>query len=69
MTDAPADPDDHVKSPCIRVCELDPARRHCLGCLRTVEEITRWGTMSADQRRAVLAALPDRRKPRRWLGF
>ena len=69
MTQAPADPDDYVKSPCVRVCELDAGRRVCVGCLRTVEEITRWGGMTPDERRAVLAALPGRTAPRRLFGL
>lgn len=58
------DPDDYVKSPCVRICQLDARRTHCLGCLRTLEEITRWGGMTPDQRRAVLAALPGRSERR-----
>lgn len=59
----PPDPDDAVPSPCIRVCQLDPGRRVCLGCLRTVDEIARWGGMSSTERRSVLAALAARRAP------
>jgi predicted Fe-S protein YdhL (DUF1289 family) len=47
-------------SPCIRVCVLDEARRTCTGCRRTVGEIARWWSMRDDEKRAVLAALPDR---------
>lgn len=57
----PPHPDDVVPSPCIRVCQLDAGRRVCLGCLRTVDEIARWGGMNASERRAVLAALAMRR--------
>lgn len=68
---AASDPDDYVASPCIRICQMDSDRRLCTGCLRTIAEITGWGSMTADARRAVLAALPARRPPasRRWLGF
>ncbi|MEO6596429.1 MAG: DUF1289 domain-containing protein [Planctomycetota bacterium] len=47
-------------SPCIRVCVLDEARSHCLGCARSVDEIARWWGMADDEKRAVLAALPAR---------
>ncbi|MBL8726885.1 MAG: DUF1289 domain-containing protein [Planctomycetes bacterium] len=50
------------QSPCIRVCVLDDARRHCTGCARTVDEIARWWTMRDDEKRAVLAQLPQRRR-------
>lgn len=59
------DPDDYVPSPCVRKCGLDRAGRYCIGCLRTLEEITGWGTMTADQKRAVRAAL-KRRRPGRF---
>jgi len=50
-----------VASPCTSVCTLDPARRYCVGCLRTLDEIAAWGTLDDDARRAILAALPSRR--------
>lgn len=58
-------PDDYVASPCTRVCKVDPATRLCIGCRRSLEEITLWGSMTPDQRRAVLAMLPGRSVPRR----
>ena len=33
----------------------------CRGCYRTLDEIARWGTMSDEERGAVLAELPARR--------
>ncbi|AIS19667.1 DUF1289 domain-containing protein [Pseudomonas rhizosphaerae] len=42
-----------VKSPCISVCALDD-QDVCTGCQRTAVEITQWGRMSDDERRAVL---------------
>lgn len=51
-----------VRSPCVRVCVMDPARDVCLGCCRTLEEITGWGAMSAAERDAVMAGLAARRE-------
>jgi predicted Fe-S protein YdhL (DUF1289 family) len=51
-----------VKSPCIKVCAVDPQRRVCLGCCRTLEEIAAWASMSEEERDAVMAILPARRK-------
>ena len=42
-----------VKSPCISVCALNEEDL-CVGCHRTVAEITQWVRMSNDQRRGVL---------------
>jgi predicted Fe-S protein YdhL (DUF1289 family) len=43
-------------SPCIDVCRLDGNDR-CIGCGRTLDEIARWSTMSAEEQRAVLERL------------
>jgi len=43
-------------SPCINICVLD-ASRTCVGCLRTLDEIARWGRMSAAEQWQVIARL------------
>ncbi|HTQ77388.1 MAG TPA: DUF1289 domain-containing protein [Burkholderiales bacterium] len=48
-------------SPCTKVCVMDAANRYCRGCLRTLDEIARWGEMSEAEQAAVLARLPARR--------
>ncbi|HEX6639037.1 MAG TPA: Grx4 family monothiol glutaredoxin [Steroidobacteraceae bacterium] len=48
-------------SPCIKVCVLGPGDR-CVGCLRTLDEITAWGSMSAAAQWALVQALADRRR-------
>jgi predicted Fe-S protein YdhL (DUF1289 family) len=53
--------ENHVRSPCTRVCVIDPISGYCRGCLRTLDEIAGWGVASPDQRRAILAALEERR--------
>lgn len=57
--------EDHVPSPCVRLCTLDPRTDICLGCLRTLDEIKAWGGLDADGRRAVLARLKERRAGKR----
>ena len=59
-----------IESPCILVCSIDMTTGYCFGCGRTRDEIGAWLTMSAEQRRAVMAELPARletveRRPRR----
>jgi uncharacterized protein len=51
-----------MKSPCIKVCQMDPVRGVCIGCCRTLDEITRWGGMTEQEQTAVMAGLPARRK-------
>ncbi|MTI16989.1 DUF1289 domain-containing protein [Rhodobacteraceae bacterium RKSG542] len=47
-------------SPCVKMCRLDEEARFCTGCLRTLEEIRDWSTMSDTQRRDVMATLEER---------
>jgi len=54
-----------VASPCTSVCRIDPATGFCEGCLRTIDEIASWGTMSQARRGEVLAELRQRRAARR----
>ncbi|MGQ0546961.1 MAG: DUF1289 domain-containing protein [Betaproteobacteria bacterium] len=49
-----------MKSPCVKVCQMDPQRGLCLGCARTLDEIAGWASMQASERDAVLAQLPAR---------
>ena len=49
------------ESPCVDVCMLHPETGLCLGCARTRDEIAAWSRMTAAERAAVLALLPDRR--------
>lgn len=51
---------DEVESPCVKICVVHPEARICTGCLRSIDEIARWSRMSTEERRAVMAALPDR---------
>lgn len=51
---------DEVESPCVRICVVHPEARICTGCLRSIDEISRWSKLSAEERRAIIAALPDR---------
>jgi predicted Fe-S protein YdhL (DUF1289 family) len=49
-----------MKSPCVKVCQMDPARDLCLGCRRTLDEIARWAGMTEAEREAIMAELPAR---------
>ena len=52
---------DEVASPCISVCVMDAASGFCIGCWRTLDEIAAWSVLDADAKRAVLAAIRERR--------
>lgn len=49
-----------IESPCVLVCNLDTVTGWCLGCGRTRDEIAAWTSISPEQRRSVMAELPDR---------
>ncbi|HKU46337.1 MAG TPA: DUF1289 domain-containing protein [Burkholderiales bacterium] len=51
-----------MKSPCVKVCQMDPVRGVCLGCCRTLDEIARWSQMDDAEREAISADLRERRK-------
>ena len=49
-----------VETPCIKICVVDPETQFCIGCGRTRGEIGAWLGMNVDERRGVMAALPER---------
>lgn len=51
---------DEVESPCTKICIIHPSARICTGCLRSIDEITRWSKMLVEERRDILADLPSR---------
>ena len=50
---------DTVPSPCVSICALD-ADDVCIGCFRTGREISDWGRLSDDDKRAVLRRCAER---------
>lgn len=59
-TEPPVWARDEVDSPCVQICVIHPETRLCAGCARSIDEISAWSRMSADERRAVIADLPGR---------
>lgn len=51
-----------VTSPCIRICELDPASGLCRGCLRTIEEIQDWPSSSNREKLEILRVIRVRKQ-------
>lgn len=51
--------DKPVISPCVGICSLDE-NDICIGCYRTGREISDWGVMDNNQRRAVLSSVAER---------
>lgn len=42
-----------IPSPCINVCKLDLEQKYCVGCLRTLDEIGRWGSCTDGEKQQI----------------
>jgi predicted Fe-S protein YdhL (DUF1289 family) len=51
-----------TSSPCIKTCVIDGVTGLCFGCGRTLPEIAKWGSLSEDERLAIMATLTERMK-------
>ena len=51
---------DEVQSPCVKLCVVHPEERLCVGCYRTIEEISAWSRLSHEDRATIMADLPAR---------
>ncbi len=49
-----------VESPCIKLCVIHPEERLCVGCMRTIEEISTWSRLTPAARAEIIADLPAR---------
>jgi predicted Fe-S protein YdhL (DUF1289 family) len=47
-------------TPCVKICVVDPLSGLCIGCGRTVAEISLWPEMSDDARVKIMAGLAER---------
>lgn len=50
-----------VPSPCIGLCRLNE-QRLCIGCYRTIEEITGWRDRSEHDKAAIVRCIEERRQ-------
>jgi predicted Fe-S protein YdhL (DUF1289 family) len=53
-------PPSAIETPCVKICVVDPESGCCIGCGRSRSEIGGWLGYSAEERRAIMVALPDR---------
>jgi uncharacterized protein len=51
---------DEVQSPCVKLCVVHPEARICIGCLRSIDEISAWSRMTHEARATLMAELPSR---------
>lgn len=49
-----------IPSPCINICRMDAESGFCVGCFRTIDEITVWSRTDDAARTRILAAIAQR---------
>jgi predicted Fe-S protein YdhL (DUF1289 family) len=47
-------------SPCVKLCRIEPASALCVGCWRTLEEITAWRSLDEAGREQVWQRIEQR---------
>ena len=57
----------NYQSPCIGVCALEGDT--CLGCLRTIFEIQRWGSYSAEEKCVIMWRVKQRGRTRQEIRY
>ena len=51
---------NEIDSPCVNICIVLPQANICAGCFRTIDEISGWSNMTAEQRKEIINDLPNR---------
>ena len=51
-----------ISTPCIKLCVIEPSLRLCIGCGRSIDEISQWSGLTEPERLDIMAALPARLK-------
>ena len=51
---------NEIDSPCVNICIVHPQANICAGCFRTIDEISGWSKMTAEQRKEIINDLPNR---------
>lgn len=49
------------KSPCIKVCKMNPKSGLCIGCYRNLDEISKWSQLSYYDKQKVYQAIRERK--------
>jgi uncharacterized protein len=50
-----------IATPCIKICIVDGESGLCMGCFRSLPEVSRWGKMTDAERALIIDGLPGRR--------
>lgn len=50
-----------MESPCINICAISDETGMCEGCHRTIDEIASWSRITPEERKRIMALLPERK--------
>lgn len=53
--------DGSISSPCVNWCEMNLQTNYCLGCYRSIEEISGWVNFSEAEKERIWVSLPSRK--------
>ncbi len=51
-----------IESPCVGECKLTQDAGHCIGCLRTLDEIRNWSTANNKEKQLIINTIEQRRQ-------
>lgn len=51
---------EYPQTPCIGVCHINTATGYCIGCWRTLDEISNWGTQSPNEQKIIKLQIKQR---------
>ncbi|MCX8999811.1 DUF1289 domain-containing protein [Rhizobiaceae bacterium BDR2-2] len=49
-----------MKTPCIRICQMETRTGWCIGCGRTIDEIAAWSRYDDAERLSIMDGLAER---------
>jgi predicted Fe-S protein YdhL (DUF1289 family) len=49
-----------MKSPCVKICKIDPHTEMCIGCKRYMEEIEVWSILTDENRCCIMEEIKER---------
>ena len=50
-----------TESPCINIYQIDEKTHYCLGCFRSIKEISEWSTYNEIQKKKILKLISERK--------
>lgn len=50
------------QSPCSKQCIINPKTSYCMGCYRTINEITKWINLTDDEKKEIMKKIEKRKR-------